>query len=145
MAEEQYELDQFVKHILKCRFYIRYVDDFILVSPYREQLTEWRKEIEGFLEKRLALRLKSRGKIKRVSEGADFLGYIVRPGYMLARKRVVNNLKYRLAMFRDKMVNTYQINDMNLIKMVMRHEIVMEMTLPLWTKGWRGNLSKRGM
>jgi RNA-directed DNA polymerase len=114
------ELDQFVKHVLRCRFYIRYVDDAILISPDKEQLCEWEKRIDEFLEKRLALRLKGKGKIKRVSEGSDFLGYIVRPGYILSRKRVVNNLKYKLALFRDKMIQPFQVHGLNVRKIVMR-------------------------
>ena len=98
------ELDQFVKHQLRCRFYLRYVDDFILLSESRAELKEWRERISRFLDDRLALRLKEGDRIRRVSEGADFLGYITRPGYRLVRKRVVNNLKYALARTRDGMI-----------------------------------------
>ena len=89
------ELDQFVKHVLKCRYYLRYVDDFILVSESHRQLLLWQEKIEGYLKHRLDLSLKSGWGIKRVSDGADFLGYIVRQDYVLVRRRVVNNLKVR--------------------------------------------------
>ena len=95
------ELDQYVKHILWCRWYLRYVDDFILVSPAREELENWRRSIAAFLAYRLRLKLKEESQARRVSDGADFLGYIVRPGYILARRRVVNNFKYKLAHFID--------------------------------------------
>jgi len=36
------ELDQFVKHTLKCRCYVRYVDDFVLLHEDRERLLQWR-------------------------------------------------------------------------------------------------------
>jgi hypothetical protein len=42
------ELDQFVKHSLKCRFYLRYVDDFLLLSANPEELYEWKDRIEIF-------------------------------------------------------------------------------------------------
>ena len=102
-------LDQFVKHTLRCRFYIRYVDDFLLISSSVDELQEWKTRIEIFLKERLFLELKPGSEIRRLSEGADFLGYIVRPGYLLVRRRVVNNLKYRLAMFREKMVSVVQV------------------------------------
>ena len=35
------ELDYFVKHKLKAKYYIRYVDDFILLNPSREELLSW--------------------------------------------------------------------------------------------------------
>ena len=82
------ELDQFVKHGLRCRFYLRYVDDFILLSESEKVLLQWREEISGFLHERLALSLKGGDRVRRVSEGADFLGYITRPGYRLVRRRV---------------------------------------------------------
>ncbi len=99
------ELDQFVKHTLKCRYYIRYVDDFILISQSPAELAGWRERIEGFLKDRLALEIKAGDRIRRVSEGADFLGYIVRPDYILVRNRVVNNLKYKLALYRERIVS----------------------------------------
>ena len=73
------ELDQFVKHRLKAKFYIRYVDDFILLANEREQLIGWMREIEEFLKIRLEFRLHpKRRKLQPISNGIDFLGYIVR-------------------------------------------------------------------
>ncbi|CAN2042084.1 RNA-directed DNA polymerase [Candidatus Magnetomoraceae bacterium gMMP-15] len=98
------ELDQFIKHGLRCRFYLRYVDDFILLHSSRKQLLNWKSEIEKFLAEKLALVLKKEYFIKRLSEGSDFLGYIVRPDYILSRNRVVSNLKYKLKLFRKKII-----------------------------------------
>ena len=44
------ELDQFAKHDLKARYYMRYVDDFLILSDYKNQLKEWRNQIIYFLE-----------------------------------------------------------------------------------------------
>ena len=104
------ELDQFVKHELRCRFYLRYVDDFILLGERESVLSDWREQISRFLHERLALRLKAGDRVRRVSEGANFLGYITRPGYRLVRKRVVNNLKYVLARTRDKLITETPVN-----------------------------------
>ena len=43
------ELDQFVKNDLKCRDYIRYVDDFILFAGDKEQLHQWQRAITEYL------------------------------------------------------------------------------------------------
>jgi hypothetical protein len=91
------ELDQFVKHELKCRHYVRYVDDFVLLHEDREQLVRWREAIAIFLRERLRLELKPRDRLAPLGNGADFLGYIVRPDYRLVRRRVVGNLRERLA------------------------------------------------
>ncbi|MDF1579124.1 MAG: RNA-directed DNA polymerase, partial [Desulfobulbales bacterium] len=97
------ELDQFVKHELKVRFYLRYMDDFILLAHSPETLLEMKGRIEDFLGRQLKLSLKSGHILKRVNEGADFLGYIVRPDYQLCRQRVVGNLKEKLGDFEKKL------------------------------------------
>lgn len=94
------ELDQFVKHILKVKYYIRYVDDFVILGHGPEELQVFRNKISAFLLDRLKLTLHPRRhKLLPVSTGIDFLGYIVRPGYVLVRRRVVNNLKSRIQQF----------------------------------------------
>ncbi|MEI7482276.1 MAG: RNA-directed DNA polymerase [Elusimicrobiota bacterium] len=91
------ELDQFVKRELKVKRYIRYVDDFILFSENSGELALWREKIADFVGKNLELTIHPQKQhIAPVSNGIDFLGYIVRPGYMLVRKRVVNNFKREL-------------------------------------------------
>ena len=88
-------LDQFIKHHLKCRFYMRYCDDLVLLDREKERLQEWKDEIETYVEKLLRLSLNpKRQTIQPIDNGIDFLGYIIRPKYLLSRRRVVNNLKY---------------------------------------------------
>ena len=91
------ELDQFIKHTLKCRHYLRYVDDFVLLHQNPEQLRQWRSAIEGFLRQRLGLVLRDAGRLAPVGNGIDFLGYIVRPHYLLVRQRVLTHLAEKLA------------------------------------------------
>ncbi len=72
-------LDQFVKHTLKAQWYLRYCDDLVLVSRDRHQLEAWEQRIETFLGKELKLDLNERRRLRPVSDGIDFLGYITRP------------------------------------------------------------------
>jgi RNA-directed DNA polymerase len=97
-------LDQYVKHQLKCPYYLRYMDDFILLDPDRNRLLSWKRQISDFLSDRLALSIKPDFMMNSVYRGADFLGYIVRPGYTLVRRRVVGNLKARLERYRHRVV-----------------------------------------
>ncbi|MFB9155286.1 reverse transcriptase domain-containing protein [Vibrio gallaecicus] len=90
------ELDQFIKHHLKCRHYVRYVDDFILCHQSKAQLQKWQMEIEKFLEQKLALSLKEEKILAPLTQGANFLGYIIKPYYRLVRKRVLGNLHEKL-------------------------------------------------
>ncbi len=98
-------LDQFVKHELKCRYYLRFVDDFVLLAESLEQLREWQAAITAFLAEKLALALNPRAtRLAPVSGGVDFAGFIVRPHYMLVRRRVLGNLKAKLRMARRQLI-----------------------------------------
>lgn len=98
------ELDQFIKHQLKCKYYLRYVDDFILLHHCPGQLRLWRQAINDFLFVQLKLQLKELAEPKQVNTGADFLGYIVRPHYRLIRRRVVGNLRAKLETFSSLLI-----------------------------------------
>ncbi len=94
------ELDQYVKRELKIKHYIRYVDDFVVISNDMNKIKQWRKKINTFLQKNLQLILHpNKDKYNSVYSGIDFIGYIVKPKYTLARKRVVQNLKTKLHYF----------------------------------------------
>lgn len=100
------ELDQFVKHHLKCRYHLRYCDDFVILSEQRDKLIEWKDEIERFLAGRLRLRLnRKRQSFQPVSNGINFLGYIIRPDYLLVRRRVASNMKTRIEQFKVKLIS----------------------------------------
>jgi hypothetical protein len=98
-------LDQFVKHELKCRHYLRYCDDFILLANDPETLRGWQARIEAYLRDTLALELNPKQRLAPVSNGIDFLGYIVRRNYLLVRRRVVNNLRAKLRAYEARLVS----------------------------------------
>ncbi len=88
------ELDHFVKRTLLCHYYVRYVDDFILLATSPQQLQHWQKEIECFLARRLELQLNTKvTRIDSVFNGVDFAGFIVRPFYKLCRRRILGNCR----------------------------------------------------
>lgn len=92
------ELDQFVKHHLKCSHYVRYCDDFILLDNSKERLEEFRSQIEQFLAERLLLKLNPRyHAVLPISNGINYLCYIIHREYRLVRMRVINNLYVKLS------------------------------------------------
>lgn len=100
------ELDQFVKHQLKCRWYVRYVDDFVLLHADPAQLLAWREQIAAFLTDFLSLRPKTLAEPHALQQGTDFLGYVIRPFYTLARCRVVRRMQVGLRAFARQHVRT---------------------------------------
>ncbi|MFH1769682.1 MAG: reverse transcriptase domain-containing protein [Parcubacteria group bacterium] len=92
------EFDQFAKHILKARYYIRYCDDFIILTDNKEEIQRLIQEIHRFLQKRLKLLLhEDKIIVRSFRQGIDFLGYIVRPHCITLRtktkKRILSKLK----------------------------------------------------
>jgi retron-type reverse transcriptase len=74
-----HELDQFVKHTLKCRAYLRYVDDFLLFADDKVTLHGWCDEIVSFLGSlRLTLH-ENCAQPRPVRQGLPFLGFVVIP------------------------------------------------------------------
>lgn len=75
------ELDQFVKRELKCRHYLRYVDDALLFHEDKSTLHRWRVAISRFLAK-LRLTLHEReARVYPVTTGIPFLGFRVYPDH----------------------------------------------------------------
>ena len=80
------EFDQFAKHKLKARYYIRYSDDFIVLSQSRECLLRVLPYMEVFLRSRLKLELHpEKVFIKTLSSGIDFLGWVHFPDHRVLR------------------------------------------------------------
>ena len=70
------ELDQFVKHKLKAKYYIRYADDLVILSDNYEWLMSLLDPIGRFLAQRLGLTLhENKVEIGSVASGLDFLGW----------------------------------------------------------------------
>ncbi|QDH70882.1 RNA-directed DNA polymerase [Marilutibacter alkalisoli] len=90
-------LDQFAKHILKAQRYLRYVDDFVFLHRDRGVLEQWLAQVERFIADELQLSLKPDIRLRRLTDGLDFLGYIIRPTHTLARRRVVAHARQALA------------------------------------------------
>jgi retron-type reverse transcriptase len=94
------ELDTFVKHTLRCRCYIRYVDDFLIFSDDKTELQRSRKEIAAFLETlRLSLH-PHKQRVYPVNTGVDFVGFVTFPHRRKIRRDSVQRLVKRLKLFR---------------------------------------------
>ena len=80
------EFDQFVKHTLKAKYYIRYADDFVILDPSRRRLDGLRSRVEHFLNMRLKLMLHpGKVSIETMSSGVDFLGWLHFPDHRVLR------------------------------------------------------------
>ena len=95
-------LDQFAKHQLRARHYVRYVDDFILLHETPQVLHDWLQRIDTFLPERLGAQLNPRKTILQpVARGIDFVGQVIKPWHRTTRKRTLATALQRLAHMPD--------------------------------------------
>lgn len=86
------DLDMYVKHVLKCKAYIRYCDDFVIFNNSKEELKDIQSNVISFCTK-LKLRM-SKHDYFPTTQGVDFLGYRHFPsGKILLRKRTAKRFK----------------------------------------------------
>ena len=95
------ELDQFVKHELRQRHYIRYMDDFIVVGDDKATLNSIRQNVVEFLADKLALRTNSKTQVFPAAQGVDFLGYRIWATHRLLRKGSIKRMKRKLRHFSE--------------------------------------------
>lgn len=80
------EFDQFMKHKLKAKYYVRYADDFVILFRDKGWLTSLIPHIVDFLESRLALLLHpDKVSIRSFATGVDFLGWVHFPDHRVLR------------------------------------------------------------
>lgn len=90
-------LDQFVKHELKARHYIRYVDDFVLLHESPQQLNAWLAEIEAFLPTLGARLNPTKTILQPAARGIDFVGQVIKPWRRITRRKTVAEAIRRIA------------------------------------------------
>lgn len=99
------EFDQFVKHRLKAKYYIRYADDFVILSTNRGELTMTRQKVKDFLTERLKLLLHpSKVSIETFASGVDFLGWVHFPKHRVMRTATKRKMFARVS---EKNVTSY--------------------------------------
>lgn len=78
--------DQWIKHRMKARYYIRYADDFLILNKDKDFLLELTPKIADFLDENLKLELHpNKLFIKTLPSGLDFLGWVNFPDYKVLR------------------------------------------------------------
>ena len=97
------ELDQYVKHKLKCKYYFRYMYDCIILVKTKEEAKQILEEIKEFLKRNLELELNSKTQIFKSKQGVNFCGYKINEYRLKIRdkgkrklKKKVKELKYKI-------------------------------------------------
>ncbi len=95
-----HELDEYVKYDLREHFYVRYMDDFVIIHHDKQHLQRLRVAIESFLWDRLRLRTNAKTQVFPVGlvrgRALDFLGYRIWPTHRKLRKGSIKRMRHRL-------------------------------------------------
>ena len=89
--------DQFVKYRIRAKYYIRYADDFVIISSQKNLLNKYLSLIDRFLQIELKLELHpQKVYIKTIASGVDFLGWINFPHYAILCTKTKRRMLCRL-------------------------------------------------
>ena len=92
-----HELDMFVKHQLKIKYYIRYMDDFVILHYSKEDLKIWMFEIENFLKNTLYLLISNGNTVlSKIKNGVIFLGKRIFWNKIYILRKAKNRLRGRM-------------------------------------------------
>lgn len=101
-------LDQFIKRILRQKYYVRYADDFIVLGRDQQHLQELMPTINEFLKEKLALGLHPQKIcVRKWNQGIDFLGYISFPHYTIVRTKTKRRIFQKLKTKKKELVKGF--------------------------------------
>ena len=86
-------LDKYIKETMRVKYYIRYMDDFIILSHDKAELAALLRAVEAFLRHKLDLELNPKTAIVAAKNGVDFCGYRHWKDHKKVRRRSVRRMK----------------------------------------------------
>ena len=105
------ELDQYVKRVLKVKYYVRYMDDFILLLKSKEECKKIKSIIENFLNDNLKLTLNNKSRYYPYKMGVNFCGYRIFTTHRLLRinskKKIKKHVKNWNRLYSTGRLNVY--------------------------------------
>ena len=90
------EVDQYIKHKLKIKYYCRYLDDSIVIVKTKKEAKETLEKIKIFLRNNLELELNSKTQIFKNKQGVNFCGYKINEYRMKIRDRGKKKIKHKI-------------------------------------------------
>lgn len=109
------KIDQFVKHKIKVKYYLRYCDDFIILGENSDYLVKLVPLINNFLKEKLKIALHpDKIVIRKYHQGIDFLGYVTLPYYRVLRtktkRRIFKKIRKRYQGLRIGLISEKTFN-----------------------------------
>lgn len=109
------KLDHYIKENLQIKYYVRYMDDFILLVKDKTTAKDFKNKIETFLNDNLKLSLNSKSRYYPNSMGVNFCGFRIYETHRLLRVRTKKNIKKKIKVWN----NLDNLNKLNKNKMIL--------------------------
>lgn len=95
------KLDKYIKEELKIKYYIRYMDDFVLLLKTKEEYIILMNKIRYFLKEKLHLELNHKSKYYPNKMGINFCGYRIYETHILVRNNSKKKMKKKIKKWRS--------------------------------------------
>ena len=99
------EIDQYIKHKLKIKYYCRYLDDSVLLVKTKQEAKQALEKITIFLKENLGLELNKKTQIFKNKQGVNFCGYKINEYRMKIRDKGKRKLKKKIKLLKYKIKN----------------------------------------
>lgn len=127
------EVDYYVKHTLKQKYYYRYLDDSVILVKTKAEAKECLEKIRRFLREKLELELNQKTQIFKNKQGVNFCGYKINEHRLKIRdrgkrklKKKIKNLKWQIKMrnMTSKEAKKYLAGHMGYIKIANVYSLI---------------------
>ena len=96
------EIDQYIKHKLKVKWYFRYLDDSVILVKTKQQAKEILEKIKVYLKENLQLELNKKTQIFKNKQGVNFCGYKINEYRLKIRDKGKRKLKKKVKVLKEK-------------------------------------------
>lgn len=110
------ELDHYIKEELRVKYYVRYMDDFVLLVRDKQEAIFYKEKIMAFLKEHLFLELNAKSKYYPNKMGVDFCGYRIFETHRLLRKRSKTKIKHLIKCWNK----FYDLGELDLHNVILR-------------------------
>lgn len=100
-----HELDHYAKNVRGVKYYVRYMDDFLVLHESKVYLWGLLEDIKEFLRTRLALALNDKTRIGKTSEGIEFVGYRIWNRNKLIKKQSLKRMRKKARAWRHRKIS----------------------------------------
>lgn len=96
------EIDQYIKHVLKVKYYFRYMDDSVLFVKTKQEAIELLEKIKEYLKQNLELELNEKTQIFKSKQGVNFCGYKINEYRLKLRDRGKRAIKQKVKHLKEE-------------------------------------------